>query len=521
MTEENMEQTPNTAEQKPAPQSPASEELSFADMLEASEAGGQSALKVGDKIRGPIIAVTKDAVFIDAGAKIDGVADKEELLDSEGEFPHQVGDELELYVVKLAGGELRLSKAVSGEGGLVMIEEAYQSAMPVQGKITGTCKGGYNVKVMGRRAFCPISQIDSQYVEDPEIHVGQEYAFQVITFEEKGRNVVLSRRKLLEAEQQEAAQQFQQDMQPGDVVQGKITRIKPFGVFVELVPGVEGMVHVSELGWSRVAQPQDVVSEGETLSVKVLSMEPDPKRKGLRIALSAKQAQADPWDEAAGKFAPGDVVQGTVIRLAPFGAFVELVPGVEGLVHISELSYTRRVLKPEEVVNPGDVVQVLVKDVDVEQRRIGLSLREAQGDPWSTAGERYAPGSVVTGTLEKREQFGLFVNLEPGVTGLLPKSLLAKAQDPAALESLKPGEQMQVRVEALDTEARKATLAPAEVKEDESMDWRKEMAASKAENAPSQAGPAASGSNAGSSSGGGGLSLGDKLQDALARKNKS
>lgn len=513
-----MQPSPGQSPQEPHVESPAaeapaaasadSEEENFAAMFEASESEGHSALKVGDKVRGPIIAVTKDAVFVDAGAKIDGVADKEELLDANGEFPYQPGDELELYVVRFSGGELRLSKVVSGEGGLAMLEEAFHSKMPVQGKVKGACKGGYNVQVMGRRAFCPISQIDTQYVEDPEIHVGQEYAFQVITFEEKGRNVVLSRRKLLEVEQQEAAEQFQQDMQPGDVMQGKVTRIKPFGVFVELVPGVEGMVHVSELGWSRVAQPQDVVSEGELLQVKVLSIEPDPKRKGLRIALSVKQALADPWDTVGQSFSPGDVIQGTVVRLAPFGAFVELLPGVEGLVHISEMSYTRRVLKPEELVNPGDAVQVTVKDVDLEQRRIGLSLRDAQGDPWSTAHERYAPGTVLTGTLEKREQFGLFVNLEPGVTGLLPKSLMSKAADPASLDALKPGDSLQVRVDALDQDARKATLAPAEVREDENRDWRKEMPAQ-----PQDSGPASGG-------GAGGLNLGDKLQDALARKNK-
>lgn len=506
MTEENKDQSLGSVETV-SPTNPVAEDENFAAMLEASESGGQSSLQVGDKVRGAIIAVTKDSVFVDAGAKIDGVADREELLDAEGGFPYEVGDEIELYVVRFAGGELKLSRAMSGEGGLAMLEEAFQSKMPVQGKVRSTCKGGYNVQVMGRRAFCPISQIDAQFVEDPEVHVGNEYDFLVVTFEEKGRNIVLSRRKLLEAEQQEAAAKFQDEVQAGDVLQGKVVRVKPFGVFVDLMPGVEGMVHVSELGWSRVAEPQDVVSEGEVLTVKVLSVEPDPKRKGLRIALSVKQAQADPWDSVADTYAPGDVVQGVVARLAPFGAFVELQPGVEGLVHISELSYVKRVLKPEEVVQVGEEVQVLVKDVDATQRRIGLSLREVLGDPWSTAHERYAPGAVLTGVVEKREQFGLFVNLEPGITGLLPKSLLSKAQDPTALESLKPGEPIQVRLEVLDQEARKATLAPAEVREGEATDWRKEM-------------PPTQNTSSFGDSGGGGLSLGDKLQAALANKKK-
>lgn len=485
------------------------EEESFAAMLEASASENQAALRVGDKIRGAIIAETKDSVFIDAGAKIDGVADKAGLLDENGEFPYKVGDELELFVVKVAGGEIKLSRHISGDGGLALLQDAWEKGIPVQGKVKGTCKGGFNVQVMGRRAFCPISQIDTQYVEDPEPYVGEEYSFQITTFEESGRNVVVSRRKLLEAEQQEAAEQFQQDVAPGAVMDGKVVRIKPFGVFVELVPGVEGMVHVSELGWTRVAEPRDVVTEGEILSVKVLSVEPDPKRKGLRIALSAKQAQADPWEGVAQRFAPGDVVEGTVIRLAPFGAFVELMPGVEGLVHISELSYTRRVHKPEEVVQPGDRVEVTVKDVDEAQRRIGLSLREAQGDPWSTADQRYAQGAKYAGTVEKREQFGLFITLEPGITGLMPKSLMAKAQDPAAYENLKPGDPVEVMIENLDIDARKATLAPAAIKEGENMDWRKELAKTEA---------AAPAPKQGESEGMG--TLGDLFKEAMAKKSK-
>ncbi len=479
------------------------EEESFAAMLEAQESGPQVKARVGDKVRGAIIAVTKDSVFIDAGLKIDGVADKAEFLDAEGNFPHEVGEVVELYVVKAGGGELRLSRAASGDGSSLQLQEAYAARLPVQGKVKGTCKGGYNVQIMGKRAFCPISQIDAQYVSDPDVHVGQEYTFLIVTCEDNGRNVVVSRRKLLEAEQQEAAEKFQAEVQPGAVMQAKVVRIKPFGVFAELAPGVEGMIHVSELGYGRVAQPQDVVREGEMLTVKILAVEPDPKRKGLRISLSVKQAQADPWEQVSGRYAKGGLVEGTVVRLAPFGAFVELEPGIEGLVHISELSYTKRVHKPEDVVSVGERVQVAIKDLDLEQRRIGLSLREAQGDPWSGVADRYAVGSLVQGTVEKREQFGLFVNLEPGVTGLMPKSLMGKALDPAALESLKPGDQVRLKVDALDVDARKITLAPVDTKEEEAKDWRKELPP-----------PAAK-----DEGGLGGLnSLGAKFQEALAKK---
>ena len=248
-------------------------EESFAEMFEASEGVRSVELKAGDKIQGAIISIGKDSFFVDAGAKVDGVAEKEEFLDEEGEFPFKEGDELELYVVSTNSNEIRLSKALSGQGGLEALMEAYEARVPVEGKVVETCKGGYRVKIMGKLAFCPISQVDINYVEEPEAYVGITARFVIIKFEENGRNIVVSRRSLLEVEREEKLQELMQEIEVGDVIEGKVARLAGFGAFVEIAPNVEGLVHISELSWSRVEDPADVVSEGQPVSVKILKVE--------------------------------------------------------------------------------------------------------------------------------------------------------------------------------------------------------------------------------------------------------
>jgi small subunit ribosomal protein S1 len=311
--------------------------------------------------------------------------------------------------------------------------------------------------------------MDTHYVEDTDGFVGNTYEFLIIKFEEQGRNIVVSRRKLLERQQKEAAKEFMKTVAVGDILEGKVIRIKEFGAFVELVPGVEGMVHISELSWSRVQRPEDVVALDESVKVRLLGI--DQLDNGqLKLSLSMKQAMGDPWDEVAEKFKVGDKVIGKIMRCAPFGAFVELVPGVEGLVHISEMSYTKRVLKPEDEVSPGEIVTVIIKGIEPEKRRISLSIRETHGDPWADVAEKYAKGQAVQGTLEKKENFGYFIELEPGVTGLLPLSLLRKSENASELEKKKVGETIAVRVDSVNSADRKISLAPGDARE--TGDWK-------------------------------------------------
>jgi small subunit ribosomal protein S1 len=437
-------------------------EESFAAMLEAYSPGEDADIGVGDKIRGKIVSIGRDSVFVDTGTKVDGVVDKAELLDENGELPLSEGDMLELFIVALSDEEIKLSKALSGIGGLSMLTEAYEKAAPVEGKITETCKGGVRVEVLQRQAFCPVSQIDINFVEDPSDYVGQTFNFLIITLEANGRNIVLSRRRLLAREQEAARKEFYQTLSVDTTMDGTVTRIMPYGAFVQLSSGVEGMVHVSEMSWSKAAKPEALVNVADTVRVKVIGIEPDKRPGLLKISLSMKQFTEDPWISAGEQFHEGDKIQGTVTRCANFGAFVEVAPGIEGLVHISEMSYKKRVLKPEDIVTAGQTVSVLIKEVDLDKRRMSLSIRDAEGDPWIGIAEKYKIGQIVKGILEKKENFGYFVNLEPGITGLLPKSNLGKADKPAELEKLKDGDSIPVMIEAINPGDRRVTLTPAE-----------------------------------------------------------
>ena len=445
------------------------EEKSFAQMLAESEMHAGSELKPGDRVRGKVISIGQEQVYIDTGTKIDGVADKDELLDRDGNLNLQEGDYVELFVVSRRQGEIRLASSFGTQGGVEQLIQAMEQEIPVQGKVKETCKGGFRVQIMGSHlAFCPMSQIDNRMVEDASSMVGETFLFFISRVEENGRNIVVSRRALQDKEQAESLENFIQQVQPGDELKGKVTRIEPFGIFVEIAPGLEGLVHVSEMSWSRNLAPDEAVSLGDTVTVKLLGME--KKEKGqTRISLSMKQTQADPWDNINDLFEPESVVGGVVTRTAPFGAFVEISPGIEGLVHISEMSYLKRVHKPEDEVEPGQKVRVKIKAVDADERRISLSMRDAQGDPWEGAAQRYPKGTRVEGQVEKKEKFGLFVALEPGVVGLIPGSMLSRSQD-STLQNKKPGEKIMVAVDSVDEEGRRISLVPADSVQSD--DWQ-------------------------------------------------
>jgi small subunit ribosomal protein S1 len=313
---------------------------------------------------------------------------------------------------------------------------------------------------MGKKAFCPLSQIDVTHGADLEQHIGKSYPFLITQFEERGRNIVLSRAELLKREQKKAAEAFLKALEVGSEREGRVTRLMPYGAFVEIFPGVEGMVHISEISWSRLENPNEALSVGDAVRVRIIGME---KGEGGRISLSIKQLEGDPWERVEDRVREGDKVTGKVKRCTGFGAFVEILPGVEGLVHISEMSYTRRVMKPEEVVSVGDRVPVVVKEIDVTRRRVSLSIKDAEGDPWLEVPGKYKAGQSLEGILEKKEKFGYFVSLEPGVTGLLPISKIRDLHKPSLVEKLKEGDSIPVFIEQIHVEERKITLAPADV----------------------------------------------------------
>lgn len=448
-----------------------SEEGNFEQLLKLYDNDKKAEIRVGERVKGKIISIGKDLVFVDIGAKIDGFVDKSELADENGLIPYQVNDEIELYIVAHNENEIHLSKAISSYGGLNLLEEAFKNGIPVEGKVKEICKGGFHIEILQRRAFCPSSQIDIKLAQQPNEYVGQVFRFLITKFEEKGNNIVVSRRDLLEKELEKAKEQFLEKVSIGSILEGKVIRILPHGAIVELIPGLEGMVHVSELSWSILQKPQDVVKEGDVVSCKVIKIESDQKSKSVKIGLSLKQVLGDPWDSVLEKFQPGDKTTGKVKGFLKTGAFVELIPGVDGFVHISEMSYKKRITRPESVLNIGDEVEVMIKEIDVDKRRISLSIKDAEGDPWIKIHEKYQPSQVVTGIIEKKENFGFFVTLEPGITGLLPKSKIKQSHQPAAIEKLSEGSPITVIIEEINPQERKITLGPSDPAEDD--DWKK------------------------------------------------
>ncbi len=442
----------------------------FASMLEGHDSR-ESSVQMGQKVQGKIISIAGEDVFLDLGLKQDGIMDRKDLPVSDGEITAGEGDIVEAYVTGISPQGIRVARSVSGSG-MAALEDALESGAPVNGKITGSCKGGYNVEVLGKTAFCPGSQMD--LLAEGEDPTGRQLPFIITRIEKDGKNIVVSHRALKEREKKENLDKFLSSINIGDIVKGKVSRIVPFGAFIELMPGIEGMAHISELSFGRPASPDEVVALNDQVKVKVLNIGEDEKKR-LRLSLSLKQAMDDPWNDAASRYKTGEIVEGTVQRLAPFGAFVELEPGIEGLIHLSEMSWEKRVNKAEDVLNAGDKIMVKIKDIDPENRRISLSLKDALGDPWQEAAEKFTPGTVVEGTVESKGVYGIFINLMPGITGLMPNSNIKNSPQSAELSRAETGKKIQAVIQKVDAKGRKISLMPVnegKAEENESKNWR-------------------------------------------------
>jgi small subunit ribosomal protein S1 len=342
---------------------------------------------VGTKVSGKVLSVGEEWVFVDIGSKSEARIATADLKDAEGNLTVKEGDALEATVTGTdpENGALVLRRKAGGGKGkraaevVPEIRQAYESGLPLEGLVTGLNKGGAEVQVYGMRGFCPLSQLDLRYVEDPQKFVGERLMFKVNRLEEgnrggRGPNIVLSRRQLLEEEQQTKAAETREKLQVGAILTGKVTSLTTYGAFIDL-GGIEGMLHVSEIGHSRTTHPQDVFQIGQEVEVQVIKIEKgkDEKRPE-RISLSRRSLERDPWKDAVERFPEGTEATGRVVRLETFGAFVELAPGLEGLVHISEMGANRRLNHSREAVQLGQDVQVKVLGVDTTRRRISLSM---------------------------------------------------------------------------------------------------------------------------------------------------
>lgn len=359
---------------------PGSEE--FARLLDQHQAAAGQEAKAGDKVSGVLVKIGPEDSFVDFGGRSEGRIKTSELHDPEGKQLFQVGEPLEAFVVD-DQAEILLTRFLHQQDhGADKLYQAYKAGIPVEGKVKTANKWGLGVEIQGVNAFCPISQIDLRYVEDPQAFRDQVFQFKILRYRDQGRNIVVSRRALLEQQQQQQADQARARIAEGAQLEGRVTRLEPFGAFVDLGGGVEGMVHVSELSHERVNHPDELLQEGQQLTVAVLKIKDLGDRKKERISLSLKALQGDPWTTATTRLTPGTVVQGKVEAIENYGAFVGLEGNVRGLVHVSELA-EKRVANPRDVVAIGQEVRVVVLEVDARRKRLRLSLKQvdtAQAD---------------------------------------------------------------------------------------------------------------------------------------------
>lgn len=442
-------------------------EESFAELLASSSQTLNKGFAPGDTVSGVVIKISKETVFIDLGGKSEGFAEIEEFRDKDGTLSVKEGDRVELRVAFLRGG-IHLSKSlkVHGAKAVELLREAQRNQIPVEGRVAAVNKGGFEIEISGLRAFCPLSQIDLRYCEKPEEHIGARYQFRIREIKEKGKNIIVSRRVILQEEQDKKAKEVLAGLKPDLELEGKVTRLADFGAFVD-IGGVEGMVHVSEFTHARIGHPSEFLEQGQMVKVKILKIETDKSGKP-RIALSLKALEPEIWDKGLG-FKEGDVISGTVSRITDFGAFVEVAPGVDGLVHVSEISY-QRVAHPSRLLQEGDKVEVLVLKIDEQKRQISLSIKDAAMKQRLDGQEgevRLEVGQVLKGIVEDQKPYGLFVRL-PQIgrefRGLLPLEELLIGDKGDLKKKLRPGKEIQVEVVEID-EKGKIRLSQRSVKE--------------------------------------------------------
>ncbi len=396
---------------------------SFAAMFEAQIAGGDIG-REGEIVQGTVVKVHRDQVIVDIGGKSEGVIALNEFADATGAVTVKAGDSIDVFI-----------EARENDDGLVTLSKEKADKMKVWDEISSACerdeliegtisqrvKGGLSVTIRGGvKAFLPGSQVDLRPIRNLDKLIGQTYQFKVIKFNKKRGNIVLSRRVLLERERDEMKASTLANLEEGKIVKGVIKNITEYGAFVDL-GGIDGLLHITDMSWGRVNHPSELFQVGDEVTVKVLKYNPETER----VSLGLKQTQDDPWHHAEEAYPPGKRVRGKVMSIADYGAFIELEPGVEGLVHVSEMSWTRKVKKPQQILEVGQEIECQVLEVDAKAKRISLGLKQLEPAPWSLFTDKYKPGDKVSGKVRSLTDYGAFVGIEEGVDGMVHKSDLS------------------------------------------------------------------------------------------------
>jgi small subunit ribosomal protein S1 len=441
---------------------------SFAQLFEESLKTIET--RPGSIVRGVVVAIDKDVVLVDAGLKSESAIPAEQFKNAAGELEIQVGDEVDvaLDAVEDGFGETLLSreKAKRHEA-WITLEKAYEEAETVVGVINGKVKGGFTVELNGIRAFLPGSLVDVRPVRDTLHLEGKELEFKVIKLDQKRNNVVVSRRAVIESENSAERDQLLENLQEGMEVKGIVKNLTDYGAFVDL-GGVDGLLHITDMAWKRVKHPSEIVNVGDEITVKVLKFD----RERTRVSLGLKQLGEDPWVAIAKRYPEGTKLTGRVTNLTDYGCFVEIEEGVEGLVHVSEMDWTNKNIHPSKVVNVGDVVEVMVLDIDEERRRISLGLKQCKNNPWQQFAETHNKGDRVEGKIKSITDFGIFIGLDGGIDGLVHLSDISwNVAGEEAVREYKKGDEIAAVVLQVDAERERISLGVKQLAEDPFNNW--------------------------------------------------
>jgi small subunit ribosomal protein S1 len=432
-------------------QTASTQDNSFADILSQFETEHRNESGRGEPVRGTVIAVTADSIFVNIGRKTEGVIPAEKLRDvpvSPGDLiTVNIGPRNEEGYYELSTIKVERPKDWSG------LEAAFAEHRVIGGVVTEVVKGGLRVDV-GVRAFLPASRSGAKDAAEMERLIGQEIQCRITKLDTASEDVVVDRRVVLEEEEKKARDSAFEGLHEGSVLKGTVRSLMDFGAFIDL-GGVDGLLHVTDMAWTRIGKPADVLKQGDSVDVKVLKINRDTRK----ISLGMKQLMPDPWTLASEKFKVGDRVRGTVSRLQDFGAFVTLEPGVDGLVHISEMSWSKKVRKPGDVVKEGEIVEVVILGVNIAEHRISLGLKQALGDPWEQAEQKFAAGTLVEGPITSMTNFGAFVDLGEGLEGMIHVGDITREKRlEHPREMLKTGQVVKATILEFDREKRRIRL---------------------------------------------------------------
>lgn len=436
---------------------------SFAELFEQSEA--LIKFKPGTIVTGIVVDIKSDVVVVNAGLKSEGIVPIEQFRNERGELEVAVGDEVKVALDSLENGfgETMLSRE-KAKRSLVWdeLEEAQKANATVTGRISGKVKGGFTVDIKDVRAFLPGSLVDVRPVRDPVYLEGKELEFKIIKLDRKRNNVVVSRRAVVESEFSAERESLLEKLQEGAVIKGVVKNLTDYGAFVDL-GGIDGLLHITDMAWKRVRHPSEVVNVGDELEVRVLKFD----RERNRVSLGLKQLGEDPWVNISRRYPTGTRLFGKVSNVTDYGCFVELEPGVEGLVHVSEMDWTNKNVNPGKLVQVGDEVQVMVLDVDEERRRISLGIKQTQSNPWETFAAIHKKGDKVKGQIKSITDFGIFVGLDGGIDGLVHLSDISwQATGEDLVRNFKKGEEVEAVVLAVDPERERISLGIKQLEQD-------------------------------------------------------